>query len=901
MKPEKPELLAPAGGMEAFIAAVENGADAVYLGARAFSARGYASNFSEKELEEAIDYAHLRGVKVYVTVNTLLKEDEIENALKLLSWLRNIGTDAIIIQDLGLISLARKYLPDLPLHASTQMTLHNSKGVELAKTMGIERVVLSRECSLEEIIKIKEKTGTEIEVFIHGALCISYSGQCLLSSLIGGRSGNRGFCAQPCRKKYRLYCEEKQVKTTGSYLLSPKDLNTTSGLGALIEARIESFKIEGRMKRPEYVAGVVRIYRRLIDRYIENPAEYYVSEEEQEILTQLFNRGFTKGYFFENPRWKLMSRENPHNRGVPAGTVTGYDRHSNRIRVKLSRPLRLGDGIMVENAETRPEDKGKIISSMYVGKGSVYSAGVGDTVEIPFDSRAPSGSTVYRTHDKKLMDSLKKESELGSLRAKIPVSITATVISGRPIGLEIRDRDANSVTIESEYLVEKAEKQPTSKVRIEKQLSKLGNTIFEAAELHITMEENIFVPVGQLNELRTKAVEQLENLRISRWKRKPLDVLQVCKSGEKESIEKGPVEKGLEGKGSIEKGLERKESVETGLEGTESLDKESVEKGSVEKESVENAGQEAEITIQEHLSMHSLLSVSVYSLEGLKGALEGGADRIYFGEGLFRRPEITGQEEGSAKGSEAVFEKAISETQKAGKEIYLITPKLVKDSRMESIEKIFSHVRKLGADGVLVSNLGILGLAKAGEIPFIADSPLNIFNSRTFDFLLQEGAQMAVISPELTLEELKCVTSHGSAECIVYGRLELMESEHCLTGGLLGNNNGQCNAPCRSGKFTLVDEKNYEFPLLMDYECRMHLLNSRSLCMLEYLPEILESGVSSLRVETLGMDNPDEIRKVTRAYRKAIDTYLETGKKGPENCEKLGKGFTTGHYFRGVQ
>jgi putative protease len=861
MKPEKPELLAPAGGMEAFIAAVENGADAVYLGARAFSARGYASNFSEKELEEVIDYAHLRGVKVYVTVNTLLKEDEIENALKLLSWLRNIGTDAIIIQDLGLISLARKYLPDLPLHASTQMTLHNSEGVELAKTMGIERVVLSRECSLEEIIRIKEKTGTEIEVFIHGALCISYSGQCLLSSLIGGRSGNRGFCAQPCRKKYRLYCEGKQVKTTGSYLLSPKDLNTTSGLGALIDAGIESFKIEGRMKRPEYVAGVVRIYRRLIDRYIENPAEYYVSEEEQEILTQLFNRGFTNGYFFENPRWKLMSRENPHNRGVPAGTVTGYDRHSNRIRVKLSRPLRLGDGIMVENAETRPEDKGKIISSMYVGKGSVYSAGVGDTVEIPFDSRAPSGSTVYRTHDKKLMDSLKKESESGSVKVKIPVSITATVISGRPIGLEIRDRDANSITIESEYLVEKAEKQPTSKASIEKQLSKLGNTIFEAAEFHITMEEDVFVPVGQLNELRTKAVEQLENLRISRWKRKPLNILQVCEFGKKESVEKG----------------------------------------SVDKEFVENAGQEAEKTVQEYLPIHPLLSVSVYSLEGLKGALEGGADRVYFGEGLFRRPEITGQEEGSAKGSEAIFEKAIAETQKAGKEIYLITPKLVKDSRMKSVEKIFSHVRKLGAEGVLVSNLGTLGLAKAGKITFIADSPLNIFNSRTFAFLLQEGAQMAVISPELTLEELKCVTSHGPAECIVYGRLELMESEHCLTGGLLGNNNGQCNAPCRSGKFTLVDEKNYEFPLLMDYECRMHLLNSRSLCMLEYLPEILESGVSSLRVETLGMDNPDEIRKVTRAYRKAIDTYLETGKKGPENCEKLGKGFTTGHYFRGVQ
>ncbi len=505
MKPEKPELLAPAGSMEALVAAVENGADAVYLGARAFSARGYASNFSEKELEEAIDYAHLRGVKVYVTVNILLKEREVENALKLLSCLREMGADAVIVQDLGLISLAGKYLPDLPLHASTQMTLHNSEGVKFVKKLGIKRVVLSRESSLEEIKRIKEKTGTEIEVFIHGALCISYSGQCLLSSLIGGRSGNRGYCAQPCRKKYRLYCEGKQIQTSGSYLLSPKDLNTTSGLGALIEAGIESLKIEGRMKRPEYVAGVVRIYRRLIDRYIENPAGYSVSEEEQETLTQLFNRGFTQGYFFENPRWELMSRENPHNRGIPAGTVVGYDRLSSRIRVKLSRPLRLGDGIMVENAETRPEDKGKIISSMYTGKGPVYSAGKGDIIEIPFDSRAPSGSTVYRTHDKKLMDSLKKESESGSLRPKIPVSVTSTIASGRPVRLEIKDRDSNIVTIESEYLVETAEKQPTSKVQIEKQLSKLGNTLFEAAELTCEYGRGYFYSNGAVERTEDKS------------------------------------------------------------------------------------------------------------------------------------------------------------------------------------------------------------------------------------------------------------------------------------------------------------------------------------------------------------------------------------------------------------
>lgn len=853
MRSEKPELLAPAGGMEALVAAVENGADAVYLGARAFSARGYASNFSKEELETAIDYAHLRGVKVYVTVNTLLKDGEMGNALELLCDLREMGTDAIIVQDLGLIHLAGKYLPDLPLHASTQMTLHNSEGVEFLKSLGIKRVVLSRELSLEDIKLIKEKNGAEIEVFIHGALCISYSGQCLLSSLIGGRSGNRGYCAQPCRKKYRLYCDGKPIKASGNYLLSPRDLNISSELGALIESGIDSFKIEGRMKRPEYVAGVVRIYRRLIERYFDNPEGYFVSNEEMETLTQLFNRDFTQGYFFGNPRAELMSRENPHNRGITAGTVVGYDKRLNRIRVKLSSTIRLGDGIMVENAQTRPEDKGKIISCMYTEKGTVYSAGKGEIVDIPFDSKAPLGSTVYRTHDKKLMDSLKKESESGNLRPKIPVSLTVTIISGKPIKLEITDKDTNSVVVESEYLVEKAEKQPTTRAQIEKQLSKLGNTLFEAFKLNVNMERDIFVPMGQLNELRTKAILQLENSRIVKWKRKPIQNLKLPEFGDK-----------------IE------------------------------------SGNRQENTLLKRLPVHSLLSVSVYSLEGLEAAIAGGADCIYFGEGLFRKPYFAGLKESSPEGLEENFKDAVLKSRAAGKKIYFSVPKLVKDYEMGSIKRILSFTRKFEANGILASNLGMINLAKAENIPFIADSPLNIFNSCANSLLLLKGAKMVVVSPELTLDELKNIASHGPVECIAHGRLELMESEHCLVGGLLGGLLGTkknlCNAPCKSGNLVLIDEKKYEFPLLMDHQCRMHLLNSRALCMLEFVPDLLECGITSLRIETLGMENAEEIKKVTLVYRKAIDTYLdpEIEKQGQDSCEGLGKGFTTGHYFRGV-
>jgi putative protease len=843
MKLEKPELLAPAGGMEALFAAVENGADAVYLGARAFSARGYASNFSDEELEKAIDYAHLRGVKVYVTVNTLLKEDEMENALLLFSRLREIGADAVIVQDLGLISLAREYFPDLPLHASTQMTLHNSEGTEFVKDLGVKRVVLSRETSLEDIEKIKEKSGIGIEIFIHGALCISYSGQCLLSSLIGGRSGNRGYCAQPCRKKYRLYCGKKQIKTEGSYLLSPKDLNISSGIGALIEARIDSFKIEGRMKRPEYVAGVVRIYRRLIDRYFKDPEGYFVSEEEQETLTQLFNRGFTQGYFFENPHGELMSLKNSHNRGISAGKVIGYNRRSNRVYIKLSRLLRLGDGIIVENAETGgAEDKGKIIASMCSEKGAIHSAGAGEIVEIPFDSKVPLGSTVYRTYDKKLMESLKKENKSGNLSPKIPVFITAIITQGKPIRLEIKDEDSNTATVESEYLVERAERQPTSKVQVEKQLSKLGNTLFEAAGLNVRIEDDVFIPIGQLNDLRTKAILKLENLRISRWKREPLQAIKISRELH-----------------------EKKEH------------------------------RKVELTL-ENLQTYPVLTVSVYSLSGLKGALAGGADCIYFEEGLFRKPKSEGEKGDSAKELDIIYEKAVMEIQAAGKKIYFITPKIVKDSEINFVENIFSRVRKLRADGITASNLGILNLAKVEKIPFIAESSLNIFNSYTFSLLLQEGAQRTVLSPELTLDEIKGIARYGPAECIVHGRLELMESEHCLVGGLLGK---RCGSLCRSGDFILVDEKNYEFPLLMDYQCRMHLLNSRSVCMLEYIPEFLKIGISGFRIETLGMEDPKEIEKIVKAYRNAIDTYLETGKPGGKKYK--GKDFTTGHYFRGVQ
>ncbi len=847
MKPARPELLAPAGSMEALRAAVENGADAVYLGAHAFSARGYAANFSDKELEEAIDYAHLRGVKVYVTVNTLLRDEEMEAGLDLLCHLKEMGSDAVLVQDIGLLSLGRQYVPDLPLHASTQMTLHNSEGALFAKELGIERVVLSRECSLEEIKRIGENSGLETEAFIHGALCISYSGQCLLSSIIGGRSGNRGYCAQPCRKGYRLKKDGKTVKTEGTYLLSPKDLNSSTCVPALLETGIASLKIEGRMKRPEYVAGVVGTYSRLLDRGLKDTKKGSVSREEAETLEQLFNRGFTEGYFFKNPRGELMSRLRPYNRGIFAGTVKSYDRKSRRVTLELVASLSAGDGILFAGTdkEGREEkEEGWVIRQMYRGNKPVKQAKAGDTVEIPFNVEVRSGSPVYRTLDKGLMDTLEKSYTSENFLRKVPVLMKAGVWEGKPLELTLADYDSNSVTVKSEYVVEKALRQPGEKEQLARQFSKLGNTGFEPETIDVELHGEVFVPVKEINQLRNRAVSELEKLRIARGKRKPCP-----ESGIKlPKLAAWPYPE------------------------------------------------------QPHPEQR-LLAVSVYSPGELEEAIEGGANLLYYGEGFFCPGK--GRDRDNAFHFEADYESAVRLARAAGRKVYFKTPRIVKDSEIQAVSEILEAAKALAADGVLVSNLGVFRLAKARGIPVILDSPLNVFNSYALDFFCREGAEKITLSPELTLEEIRPLAAAGPVEAIVHGRLELMESEHCVVGGLLGGKKERCTAPCKNGNYSLVDEKNYEFPLVMDPACRMHLLNSKALCMLEHVPKLLDAGISSIRIETLGMSGEEKeeqgIRKLTRMYRAAIDNYPGKGKAGKGTCDKLEKGFTTGHYFRGVK
>ncbi|MEA1869034.1 MAG: DUF3656 domain-containing protein [Euryarchaeota archaeon] len=848
----KPELLAPAGNNESLIAAVENGCDAVYLGATTLSARASAANFAPDELADAIDYAHLWGVKAYVAVNTLVKDSETADAAALLSHLDESGADAVIVQDFGLLSMARSLAPDLPIHASTQMTVHNSEGAGFLQDMGVKRVVLAREMLLDEIKQVRQNTGLEIEIFVHGALCISYSGQCLMSSMIGGRSGNRGVCAQPCRKRYwlRTLPGGREVKTDGEYLLSPRDLNTSRILPELIEAGIDSFKIEGRLKRPEYVACVTRIYRGLIDRYMEDPAGYFVSDDESRALAQVFNRGFTAGYLTGNPRGELMSRMRPYNRGIPIGTVIGCDR--NRLRIRLSGTLHIGDGIGIAGAAGAEGDgvegdgvgegaddggSGTIVHRIYAGGRQVDHAGSGTVVDIPLtlsDAQVRAGSTVYKTFDKPLMDSLRSSFTPAPLR-RIPVTITAEAAVGSPLGLRIEDSDNNAVRVRSEYVIERAVSRPTTREEIVRQLAKLGNTVFEASESDIDLRieggGDIFIPVSQLNRVRSDAVSRLADARIAGWRRGARARHRHDRSADSAGIIRAAEPRAL----------------------------------------VVDAAKPS-------------LAVSVSGMDGVRSAIAGGADVIYLGGEICR---------GEGAGAEAFdLETATKYAHQSGRRIYLNTPRIISDSQMRGVEEALSGAIRFGADGVLVSNHGAFRLAKEIGLDIIVDSPLNVFNRMSLEFWVEHGAGLVTLSPELTLAEIRKIAKYGAVECIVHGRLTLMESEHCVVGGIPGGS-GSCTARCDDCGFELVDEKGYAFPLQMDTDCRMHLLNSSELCMLDHIPAIVRAGVSSIRIEAREVES-ERAGAITRLYRDALDGKIQS------TCKDITTKYTTGHYRRGV-
>lgn len=497
---KKPELLAPAGNMECLIAAIEAGCDAVYIGGTMFGARSYAGNFNNEEILEAIKYAHLYGVKVYVTVNTLVYDKEVEEFMNYIDFLHKNNVDAIIIQDLGMMDLVRKTYPNLEIHASTQMHIHNIEGVKFASDMGIKRVVLARETEIDTINYIKKNTNIELEIFIHGALCISYSGQCLMSYFLTGRSGNRGTCSQPCRMKYDLYSNHKLNKD--KYLLSTKDLNTIFNIGKLIDIGVDSLKIEGRMKRPEYVYLITSLYRKAIDNYLKYK-DTKISLNDIKEMKKIFNRDFTKGFIFNENNDNFTNEFRPNHMGIEIGKVISVGK---KIKIKLSDNLTQGDGIRIVG---KTEDGG-IVNKMYKNGKLVSSALKNDIIEIDNNYSTRVNDIVLKTTD---IIQLKKINELIKLKKrKVDINIYLELFIDKPMKL-IFDDGKNKIEVIGE-IVESSNNIIMKDEDIKKQISKLGDTIYKINNFNIKRDKNIFVRISALNELRRKAVLKLNEKRL---------------------------------------------------------------------------------------------------------------------------------------------------------------------------------------------------------------------------------------------------------------------------------------------------------------------------------------------------------------------------------------------------
>ena len=839
-KPKYIELLAPAGSFEALEAAVRAGADAVYLGGKAFGARQYADNFDEQNLAQAVKFAHLYRVKIYVTVNTLVDDGEFEALSEYLLFLNNVKVDGIIVQDLGVVRLAQKLVPELPLHASTQMTITNSLGVEFAKAHGMDRAVLARELNLEQISAAVE-TGTEIETFIHGALCVCYSGQCLMSSLIGGRSGNRGRCAQPCRLPYNLVDKNGkdmlEGRDAGQYLLSPRDLNTLEILPQLLETGVVSYKIEGRMKRPEYVAVVVDCYRRAIDSYL--AGNYHVSDEDYANIRQIFNRDFTTAYLTNRPGRTMMSDRRPNNRGVLLGRVTkivqnpkfkiqndGKDALTQLATVKLDKDIHLGDGL--EFWVTTGGRVGTVVERILLKGEEVETARAGQQVEIAVPKGVRLNDRVFRTLDSHLM-AYAGQFFGPEANGKIPLSAKVEVHLGQPLKLTLTDDEGNVGRGETEFITEMAKKHALTKDSVKKQIDRLGTTEYELKDISYEIDDNVMVPVSEMNEARRMAVEDLERNRLAKFE--PQRELRYQISDIKYQISD------IRYQGS----------------GIRCQDK-------------------------------TKLAVHCDTLGKVNYALKAGADRIIFAGDAFATKIIT----------EADYRQAMALAKEAGKEICFATPRIVKEEQLPFFRKLFALWSALQPDYVYVNNNSLLTLAK--EFPTLklwADHSLNIYNQHTLAFLADCGVEGATLSNELTMAQVGqlCKAQIMNLEALVQGRIEMMVSEYCAGGSFLGNlDKGACTFKCGKSLF-LQDRQQALFPIATDQYCRMHILNSVDLSMAANVTEMQKNGVAWLRIDGRYY-SAAEVGNYTHLYRSILDgTKVVT-----ENQE----GTTRGHYFRGV-
>ena len=820
----RPELLAPAGDRDCIRAAIENGADAVYFGLDSgFNARARARNFSLAELPEIMAELHGRGLAGYVTLNTLVFPSELPEVERHVREVAAAGVDAVLVQDLGLVRLIREICPDLAIHASTQMTLTSSQCIAAAAELGASRVVLARECSIKEICRIRRETTMPLEVFVHGALCVAYSGQCLTSESLGGRSANRGQCAQACRLPYDLVCDGREVDLgEQKYLLSPQDLAAYDLIPDLIDAGVCSFKIEGRLKTPEYVANIVRHYRRAIDEALAGRRAQFTSRDVEEMELS-FSRGFSHGWLDGCDHKALVPGLSSSKRGVLLGHVVGVRRGRVEVAllekgsdplVRLSEPdsprplvgaLKRGDGVSFDCGRPVDDEQG----------GRVYDvAANGSCVELAFAHGAIDfaqirpGMRVWKTDDPQLTSRLRKSFAGNAPQRRMPIDLDVRAEAGRPLVVEARTQSGARCSVASSQACQEARKHPLTAEVLREQFGRLGGTAFALRELTAQIAGRPMLPLSVLGKLRHTLVARLTELAESppprRIAAEPVLPRLRPASGERKLPDGDP------------------------------------------------SGRDVNNAIG-RLTPPTRLHVLVRSLAQLEQVLAADVKSVYADFQDIRE-----------------YRRAVAVAHEHSAEIFLATPRIQKPDE----RGIFHALAKHGADGILVRNLAGLRFYRERGVRTVADFSLNVANDLTARYVMEHGCERVTASYDLNREQLLDLASavpQEWLEIVIHQHMPMFHMEHCVFCSVLspGTNKTNCGRPCDTHEVKLRDRLGVEHPLTADVGCRNTLFNAVPQSGAEVVPQLLAAGVRQFRVELLDAGGP-AVREVLQLYHRLL-------------------------------
>ena len=813
----RPELLAPAGDWECVRAAVENGANAIYFGLERFNARMRAKNFTQADLPALMEFLHRRGVRGYVTFNTLVFANELADAEDYLRTIIAAGVDAAIVQDIGICRMIRTLSPDFPIHCSTQMTITSAAGVDFARELGAQLVVLARENSIADIEKMRtvqaaQPVAMPLEVFVHGALCVAYSGQCLTSESLGGRSANRGECAQACRLPYDLISDGQKVDLGDRrYLLSPQDLAGIDVLQELVRVGVSSLKIEGRLKSPEYVASITRVYRQALDRLCEadsleskaeskkpEPAQAPDSSEAHYELQMAFSRGLYTGWFRGINNQELAHARFGTKRGVFLGEVARVGHES--VSLRLVAPLKPGDGIVFDAGKPDEREEG----------GRVYQVepqgGAAGETTLRFGDgdidwrRVRVGQFVWKTNDPALDRELRATFEGEQIRFQRPLTLEVHGRAGTPLTLIAKDGDGHVVKIESAAPLAVAEKQPLTVEKLRAQFGRLGGTPFQLGELHSHLEGSVIAPVSELNRIRREAVAALEQLRAQprRW---------ATNEFQKRRFSAPPP---------------------------------------------------AEPRQPELIAVIRLL-------EQLDAAWAAGARTVYceFENPKHYRDAVARFRKLQSTEAEANRHSAIRIPQSST--IWVAPPRIFKPGE----EWILKQVRSCNADGYLVRNYDHLAFFSGERLR--GDFSLNVANPWTADYFLSRyGVERVTASYDLNITQLEALLQSAPPawfDITIHQHMPMFHMEHCVFCAFLssGKDYRDCGRPCDTHRVALRDRVGAELPLKADAGCRNTVFNNRAQTGAEYAGRLLELGARQFRVEFVN-ESAEEVQRTLRRY-----------------------------------